>query len=83
MQMSKTYILIICWGMACSVLYNLLSSILRAVGNSKVPLYFLILSAAINVVGDLVLIINFHMGVAGAAIATVASQGISGVLCLI
>ena len=83
MQMSKTYILIICWGMCCSVLYNLLSSILRAVGNSKVPLYFLILSAAINVAGDLVLIINFHMGVAGAAIATVASQGISGVLCLI
>ena len=83
MQMSKTYILIICWGMACSVLYNLLSSILRAVGNSKVPLYFLILSAAINVVGDLVLIINFHTGVAGAAIATVASQGISGALCLI
>ena len=83
MQMSKTYILIICWGMGCSVLYNLLSSILRAVGNSRVPLYFLILSAAINVVGDLVLIINFHMGVAGAAIATVASQGISGVLCLI
>ena len=83
MQMSRTYILIICWGMGCSVLYNLLSSILRAVGNSKVPLYFLILSAGINVVGDLVLIINFHMGVAGAAIATVASQGISGVLCLI
>ena len=83
MQMSRTYILIICWGMGCSVLYNLLSSILRAVGNSKVPLYFLILSAGINVVGDLVLIINFHMGVAGAAIATVASQGISGALCLI
>lgn len=83
LEMSKTYILIICWGMGFSVLYNLLSSILRAVGNSKVPLFFLILSAAINVIGDLVLIINFDMGVAGAALATVASQAISGVLCLI
>lgn len=44
MDMSREYILIICWGMGFSVLYNLLSSILRAVGNSKVPLYFLVLS---------------------------------------
>ncbi len=83
MEMSRTYILIICWGMGFTVLYNLLSSILRAVGNSKVPLYFLILSAGINIVGDLVLILNFDMGVAGAAVATVASQGISGLLCLV
>lgn len=74
MAMSKTYILIICWGMGFNVLYNLLSSILRAVGNSKVPLYFLILSAGINIAGDLILIICFKMGVAGAAIATIASQ---------
>ena len=64
MDMSREYILIICWGMGFSVLYNLLSSILRAVGNSKVPLYFLVLSAAINIIGDLVLIICFDMGVA-------------------
>lgn len=83
MDMSKTYILIICWGMGFNVLYNLLSSILRAVGNSKVPLYFLILSAGINIAGDLILIIWFKMGVAGAAIATIASQGISGLLCLV
>ena len=83
MAMSKTYILIICWGMGFNVLYNLLSSILRAVGNSKVPLYFLILSAGINIAGDLILIICFKMGVAGAAIATIASQGISGLLCLV
>ena len=70
-------------GSLAVVLYNMGAGILRAVGDSKRPLYFLILSAGINVVGDLVLIINFHMGVAGAAIATVASQGISGVLCLI
>ena len=83
MDMSKEYILIICWGMGFNVLYNLLSSILRAVGNSKVPLYFLILSAAINIAGDLILIICFKMGVAGAAIATIASQGISGILWIV
>ncbi|MDO4333167.1 MAG: MATE family efflux transporter [Eubacteriales bacterium] len=82
-EMSKTYILIICLGMGFTILYNLLSSMLRAVGNSKVPLYFLILAAVLNVVLDLVLIIVFQMGVAGAAVATVASQGVSGLLCLL
>lgn len=78
-----TYIMIICAGIFTQVLYNLLSSILRAVGNSKTPLYFLIISAGLNIVLDLVLIINFHLGVAGAAYATVISQGVSGLLCLI
>ena len=64
------------------MLYNLLASILRALGNSRVPLYFLILSALLNIVLDLVLIIFFHMGTAGAAVATVISQGVSGLLCL-
>ena len=82
-EMSKTYIVIICAGMACTVLYNLLASFLRAVGNSKVPLYFLVISAGLNIVLDLVLILVIPMGVAGAAIATVLSQGISGLLCLI
>ncbi|MBO5208431.1 MAG: MATE family efflux transporter [Lachnospiraceae bacterium] len=82
-DMAKTYIVIICLGMGCSVLYNLLSSFLRAVGNSKVPLYFLVVSAALNIILDLVLVLVIPMGVAGAAIATVVSQGISGVLCLI
>lgn len=81
-QMSKDYITIICLGMACNILYNLLSSILRAVGNSKVPLYFLIVSAVLNIFLDIVLIVNFKMGVAGAAWATIISQGVSGVLCL-
>lgn len=77
------YIIVICGGIVAQVLYNLLSSILRALGNSKVPLYFLILAAMMNIVLDLVFIIIFHMGAAGAAYATVISQGISGVLCLI
>ena len=73
-DMAKEYIEIICMGMGCMVLYNLIASILRAVGNSKVPLYFLIISAVLNI---------FDMGVAGAAFATVISQGLSGVLCII
>ena len=81
-EMARTYILIICLGMGFNILYNLLASMLRAVGNSRVPLYFLVLAAALNVVLDLVLIIVFHMGVAGAAVATIASQGVSGLLCL-
>lgn len=82
-EMSRTYIIIICWGMGFNILYNLLSSMLRAVGNSRVPLYFLVLAAILNIVLDLVFIIVFHMGVAGAAAATIASQGVSGVLCLL
>ena len=77
------YIMVICGGIAAQVLYNLLSSILRALGNSKVPLYFLILAAGLNIVLDLVFIIAFGMGAAGAAYATVISQGISGILCLV
>lgn len=77
------YIMIISGGILAQMLYNLLASILRALGNSKVPLYFLILSAFLNIVLDLLFIIVFHMGAAGAAVATVISQGVSGVLCLI
>jgi len=82
-QDAKDYITIICIGLGCNILYNLLASILRAVGNSKVPLYFLVVAAVLNVFLDLFLIIQFDMGVAGAAWATVISQGISGILCLI
>ena len=71
------YIMVICAGIFAQVLYNLLASILRALGNSKTPLYFLILAAVLNIVLDLVFIIVFHMGAAGAAYATVISQGIS------
>ena len=78
-----SYIMIICAGIAAQMLYNLLASVLRALGNSKVPLYFLILSALLNIVLDLVLIIVFHLGAPGAAYATVISQGVSGVLCLV
>lgn len=76
------YIMIVSGGILAQMLYNLLSSILRALGNSKLPLYFLIISALLNIVLDLVFIIGFHMGAKGAAVATVIAQGTSGVLCL-
>lgn len=82
-QMSYDYIIIICIGIFASVLYNLMASLLRAVGNSVVPLVFLVVAALLNVGLDLLLVINFHMGVAGAAIATVISQAVSGLACLI
>lgn len=81
-QDAYDYIIIICAGIFAQILYNMAAGILRAIGNSKIPLYFLILSALLNVILDLLLIIVFHMGVAGAAYATVISQGVSGISCL-
>ncbi len=77
---ARTYITIISAGLISTVFYNMLSAFLRAVGNSRAPLIFLVISACLNVLLDLVLIINFHMGVAGAAYATIISQGISAML---
>lgn len=81
--MSREYIMIICAGICCNVLYNLLASILRSIGNSVVPLILLVISSVLNIVLDYVLIVYGHMGVGGAAYATIISQGVSGVLCLV
>lgn len=77
------YILIIFLGIPATYLYNMLSGIIRSMGDSKTPLVFLIISSFLNITLDLLCIIVFKMGVAGAAIATVASQLISGLLCLV
>lgn len=63
--------------------YNLCAGLLRAIGNSLMPLVFLIISSVLNVALDLLFITRFHMGVRGAAVATVAAQGVSVLLCLI
>ncbi len=76
------YILIIFLGIPCTFLYNFLAGVARALGDSKTPLMFLILSSVVNIVLDFVLMIPIPLGVAGAAIATVISQGVSGVICL-
>lgn len=83
MERSYHYMMIIFAGIGATVAYNLLASILRALGDSKTPLYFLILSSILNVVLDIVFIAVFHMDVEGAAWATVISQGVSALLCLI
>lgn len=83
LQGAYDYIFVIFLGIPVIYLYNLLSGIIRSLGDSKSPLIFLILSSLLNIVLDLALILIFRMGVAGAAWATVISQGISGVLCLI
>ena len=82
-QEAYDYIVTICAGLMATLYYNLFSSFLRAIGNSKVPLYFLIFSAGLNVVLDLAFILALGWGVKGAARATILSQGISAILCLI
>ncbi len=77
------YIVIIFVGIGATMFYNLLASIVRALGDSKTPLYFLLFSSFLNIGLDLLLIIVFNMGVRGAAIATVVSQLVSGILCFI
>ena len=64
-------------------LYNLVSGVIRSMGDSKTPLIFLALAAFVNIGLDLLLIIVFPMGVAGAALATVISQAFSGIACVI
>lgn len=77
------YILIIFIGIPATYLYNILSGIIRSMGDSKTPLVFLLISSMLNIALDLLCIVAFQMGVAGAAVATVVSQLISGLLCLL
>ena len=80
---SFSYIFVIYLGILAIVLYNGCACVLRAVGDSKTPLYFLIISSALNIILDIVFIASFGWGVAGAAWATVISQGVSGIACFI
>lgn len=76
------YLLIIFCGIPATVFYNIVAGLLRAVGDSRTPLYFLIFSAALNVGLDFLFILAFRMYYTGAAVATVLSQLVSGALCL-
>lgn len=76
------YIFVIFLGIPTTMLYNLLSGILRSLGDSRTPLCFLILSSLLNVALDLVFVLKLNMGVAGAGLATLLSQLVSGLLCL-
>lgn len=75
------YIAIIYSGLVATIGYNMFAAILRAMGNSRSPLYFLILSSLLNIGLDLLFVVTFEMGIAGAAIATVLAQCVSAVGC--
>lgn len=80
---TESYMRIIILFSAVTIAYNMLAGMMRAIGNSKAPLYFLIVSTFVNIGLDFLLVKGFGMGVAGAAIATVISQGVSVMLCFI
>ena len=82
-DLAYNYIVVIFGGICVTMMYNLMAGILRAMCDSRTPLYFLILASLINIGLDLLFIIVFNSGVAGAGWATVISQGISGILCII
>lgn len=81
--MAHQYIQVLNIGMFVTLAYNLCANTLRAIGDSMTPLYFLILSSVVNIILDYFFILNLHMGVTGAAVATVLAQILSVVLCLI
>ncbi|MFC6464674.1 MATE family efflux transporter [Marinilactibacillus sp. GCM10026970] len=77
------YLNVIFWGIGGTILFNLLANLLRALGDSKTPLYFLILTSMLNIGLDYLFILTFDMGIRGASVATVISQVVSSILCLI
>lgn len=80
---SCSYIWIIFFGIPVTFLYNMTSGVIRALGDSRTPVIFLVMSSFLNVGLDLFFIVGLHTGVQGAALATVISQGVSGVCCLL
>ncbi|GMO22588.1 MAG: MATE family efflux transporter [Spirochaetaceae bacterium] len=79
---SYNYFVMLLWGMPTVLLFNLLSNVMRAVGDSKTPLYYLILACVINVALDYFFIGFLGMGVIGAGLATIIAQLVSGLLCI-
>ncbi|MEG0469562.1 MAG: MATE family efflux transporter [Longicatena sp.] len=80
-DMTDTYLTIIIVGLFVTMAYNAMASMLRSIGDSKTPLYFLIVASLTNVLLDYIFIAYFHWGIAGAGYATVISQVLSVVLC--
>lgn len=80
---ARSYLFIVACGLVVTLLYNFEAGILRAVGDSVIPLVILILSTFLNIGLDLLMVIVFKMGVVGAALATVTAQAISAAVCLV
>lgn len=83
MQEAYDYLFWIFAGLSAQMLYNMLAGIMRALGDSRTPLLFLIISSILNILLDLLLICVFEMGTKGAAVATVISQLVSGLMCIV
>lgn len=82
-ELTITYVRICGGGIVFVIAYNVISSIFRGLGNSRLPLIFVSIACVTNVIGDMILIAGFHMNVAGAAIATITAQAVSVVLSLL
>lgn len=81
-DLASQYLFIMFAGIFATVFYNLASNVIRALGDSKTPLYFLLFASILNIFLDLLFILKFNLGIAGAGWATVLAQGISTILCL-
>lgn len=79
---SYSYIFVVVMCVGVMFAYNLLAGLLRAIGNSVMPLVFLVISSIVNIGLDILFIVQFSMGIRGAAVATVIAQGFSALLCL-
>ncbi|MBR1722377.1 MAG: polysaccharide biosynthesis C-terminal domain-containing protein, partial [Treponema sp.] len=82
-DMSYSYFVVILAGIPVILFYNTLAGMIRALGDSKTPLYFLLISAVLNIILDLLFIAVFKMGIPGASLATVIAQGVSGIMCFV
>lgn len=80
---ARSYLFVVALGLVVTLLYNFEAGILRAVGDSVVPLVILVISTFLNIGLDLLLVAGLHMGVVGAALATVAAQAVSAAVCLV
>ncbi|MCR5271591.1 MAG: MATE family efflux transporter [Lachnospiraceae bacterium] len=78
-----SYLFVILAGIPFTILYNFLSAVIRALGDSKTPFYFLVISTVLNIVLDVTFIVVFGLGVSGAALATIVAQAVSGIACFI
>ena len=83
LPMAAGYLRIVGAGLIFSYIYNFFANTLRALGDSRSPLYFLAISAVLNIFGDLLLVVVFHMGITGCAISTVICEALSCLLCWI
>ena len=77
------YTRIVCGGIIAVVMYNGIAAMLQSLGDSTTPLIFLVVASVLNVIGDLLLVVVFHMGVAGVAIATIIAQLLSALGCIV